>query len=82
LQALHQVVARVAVGIPPSEALDYAFASYHSKTEVSGNVLKYSRNFELKDLTVPVDQLDQLKKFYRLVAGDERNTAVLRPAGS
>jgi hypothetical protein len=68
--------------LPPPVDIDYAFASYHSKTEVSGNVLKYSRNFELKDLTVPVDQLDQLKKFYRLVAGDERNTAVLKPAGS
>lgn len=68
--------------LPPPVDIDYSFASYHSKTEVSGNVLKYSRNFELKDLTVPVDQLDQLKKFYRLVAGDERNTAVLKPAGS
>jgi len=57
-------------------------ASYHSKTEVSGSILRYTRTFELKQLAVPLDKMDDLKKLYRIIASDERNTAVLKPAGS
>ena len=60
---------------------DYSFASYHSKTQATGNVLHYERSVEIKELSVPVDKMDQLKKFYRMIATDERNTAVLKPAG-
>lgn len=66
--------------VPPAVDADYAFASYHSKTEVKGNVIHYSRSFEVKELSVPVSQADQLKKFYRIIAGDERNTAILKTA--
>jgi hypothetical protein len=65
--------------LPPAVDVDYDFASYHSKTEASGNTLKYTRRFEVKELTVPVAQLETLKKFYRIIASDERNTAVLQP---
>ena len=65
--------------LPPPVDLDYSFASYHSKTEAAGNVLKYTRNFEIKELTVPVDKVEELRKFYRVIAGDERSTAVLKP---
>jgi Domain of Unknown Function with PDB structure (DUF3857)/Transglutaminase-like superfamily len=64
---------------PPSDA-DYSFASYHSKTELQGNVLRYTRTYEIKELSVPVSKADDLKKFYRIIATDERNTAVLKPA--
>ena len=66
--------------LPPSVDADYSFASYHSKTEVKGNVIAYSRTFEVKELSVPVDKTDDLKKFYRIIAGDERNTVVLKAA--
>ncbi|HKT46737.1 MAG TPA: hypothetical protein VJP87_04370, partial [Candidatus Acidoferrales bacterium] len=65
--------------LPPPVDVDYGFASYHSKTEVSGNVLKYTRAFEVKDVTVPVSKIEELKKLYRIIASDERNTAVLKP---
>ena len=67
--------------LPPPVDVDYEFASYHSKTEAAGGVLKYSRTFEIKELSVPLDKTDQLKKFYRIIASDERNTAVLKPTG-
>jgi hypothetical protein len=66
--------------LPPPVNADYSFASYHSKTEVNGNTLKYSRTFEIKELSVPLSKVDDLKKLYRIIAGDERNTAVLKPA--
>jgi len=65
--------------LPPPVNADYSFASYHSKTEVSGSTLKYTRTFEIKELSVPVSKVDDLKKLYRIIAGDERNTAVLKP---
>jgi hypothetical protein len=64
--------------VPPPLDADYGFASYHSKTEVKGNVIHYSRTFEVKELSVPVAKADELKKFYRQIGGDERNTVVLR----
>jgi hypothetical protein len=66
--------------LPPAVDADYGFASYHSKTEVKGNVIHYSRTFEIKELSVPVAKADDLKKFYRIIAGDERNTVVLKAA--
>lgn len=66
--------------LPPPVDADYGFASYHAKTEVKGNVISYSRTFEVKELSVPVSKADDLKKFYRIIASDERNTAVLKPS--
>jgi hypothetical protein len=66
--------------IPPTVDADYGFASYHSKTVVTGNVVDYTRTFEVKELSVPVSRADDLKKFYRIIASDERNTVVLKPS--
>jgi hypothetical protein len=66
--------------LPPPINADFSFASYHSKTEVNGNTLKYTRTYEVKELSVPVSKVDELKKLYRIIASDERNTAVLKPA--
>jgi len=67
--------------LPPPVDADYSFATYHSKSEVKGNVIDYTRTFEVKELSVPVSKSEELKKFYRIIATDERNTAVLKPAG-
>src|ERR1700722_10809255 len=64
--------------LPPPVDADYSFASYHSKIEVKGNVIGYTRTFEVKELSVPVDKAEDLRKFYRTIAGDERNTVVLK----
>jgi len=68
--------------LPPAVDSEYSFASYHSKTEVKGQTIHYQRTFEVKEMSVPVAQADDLKKFYRIIASDERNNAVLKPAGS
>jgi hypothetical protein len=64
--------------LPPPVDADFSFASYHSKTEAKGNVIAYTRTFEVKELSVPVTKAEELKKFYRIIASDERNTAVLK----
>ncbi|HKM80726.1 MAG TPA: hypothetical protein VJY15_07165, partial [Candidatus Acidoferrum sp.] len=65
----------------PADAA-YSFGSYHSKCEVKDGELIYRRSIELKELSVPVEKLPQLKMFYRIIASDERNTAVLKPKGN
>jgi hypothetical protein len=68
--------------LPPPADVDYSFGSYHSKTEASGRMLHYTRSMEIKELSVPVSKMEELKKFYRTIASDERNTAVLKAAGA
>ena len=65
--------------LPPPVDADYSFASYHSKSEINGNTIRYTRAFEVKELSVPVSESEDLKNFYRIIATDERNAAVLKP---
>jgi Domain of Unknown Function with PDB structure (DUF3857)/Transglutaminase-like superfamily len=65
--------------LPPPVDAEYSFASYHAKTVVNGNVVGYTRTFEVKELSVPANKAEDLKKLYRIVASDERNTVVLKP---
>jgi len=64
---------------PPPTDVDYSFGSYHSRTEASGQTLHYTRSREIKELSLPVSKMDELKNFYRMITADERNTAVLEP---
>jgi hypothetical protein len=67
--------------LPPPVTADCGFVDYKSETKVEGNTLKYQRNLAIKNVHVPKDRLGELKAFYRQVASDERNSAVLkRPA--
>jgi len=70
----------VGVAHPPPVDAEFGLASYHSKTVVNGNVVDYTRTFEVKELSVPVEKAEDLRKFYRIIATDERNTVVLKPA--
>jgi len=68
--------------LPPAVDLDYPFGSYHSRTELNGNVLRYSRTFTLKESSIPAEQAEDLRRFYRIISADERASAVLRRATS
>jgi hypothetical protein len=47
--------------LPPPVDADYSSASYHCKMEAKGNVLTYTRTMEIKELSVPVEKLEQLR---------------------
>ncbi len=64
--------------LPAPVDVDYTFASYHSKTVAEGSLIRYSRTFEVKELTIPVERSEDLRKFYRIIANDERSTVVLK----
>jgi len=64
--------------IPSPVDVDFGFADYHSKTEVTNNTLHYTRTFEVKEVNIPASKADELKKFYRIVFADEHSTVVLK----
>ena len=64
--------------VPPPVEVDCGVAAYRSKVEAAGGVLRYNREYKITKVLVPIDRLDELKKFYRQVAADERNSAVLK----
>ena len=68
--------------LPPPVNADYGFASYQSTTTVKDRVLQYTRSFEIKQLTVPLEKVEQLKQLYRIIADDERQLAVFKPVGT
>lgn len=64
--------------LPPPVDTDYSFGSYHSKTELKGSVIRYTRTFEVKELSVPVGKTNDVRDFFRTIAGDERSSVVLK----
>ncbi len=63
---------------PPSPNYDYKFAAYKADISIAGQVLKYTRNYELRDVRIPVEHLDELKQLYRLIADDEGAYTILK----
>jgi len=66
--------------VPPGVTAEADFASYHSQTQAAGGVLRYQRTYEVKALRVPAARLEELKKLFRQIDADERNSAVLKRA--
>ena len=66
--------------LPEATKASFPFAEYASKTEATGNLLKYSREYKMAATEVPVDNLDQLKKLFSQINADEKNMAVLKKA--
>jgi hypothetical protein len=64
--------------LPPQVNANFDFASYQSKSEMVGHTLRYTRTFEIKQLSVPASKAEELRKFYRIIANDERNAAVFK----
>jgi hypothetical protein len=68
--------------LPPPLDIDLPYASYHSKCEVAGHGVRYQRTFEIKALSVPIEQAEGLRDFYRAIHDDERLQVVLKRTGS
>jgi len=66
--------------LPEPVDVDDGFAAYHSKTELVGRTLRYTRSYEIDKLSVPVDKAQQLRALFRIIEADERNEAVLKRA--
>jgi hypothetical protein len=66
--------------IPDPVKVDVGFAEYESKTEVTGQLLRYTRAYTVKQLLVPISNEAELKRLFSTIYSDERNSAVLKKA--
>ncbi len=64
--------------LPEPAKASFPFAQYVSKTENSGSVLKYTREYKINTTQVSMDQIEQLKKLFGQINLDEKNMAVLK----
>jgi len=79
------------ISLPPGYAIDElphavqyesSFATYKSELRTDGHTLHYSREYEVRTLRVPLEELGTLKEFFRTIAQDERAFAFLIPSSS
>ena len=64
--------------LPDAVNEDMGSVAYRSSTTFAGKVLRYTRTLEVKQLNVPVAQAQALRKFFRAIEADERNSALLK----
>ncbi|HEY2497367.1 MAG TPA: DUF3857 domain-containing transglutaminase family protein [Candidatus Angelobacter sp.] len=64
--------------LPEPANASFPFGTYVSKTENSGNVLKYTREYRVDSTLVSMDHMEQLKKLFGEINLDEKNMAVLK----
>jgi Domain of Unknown Function with PDB structure (DUF3857)/Transglutaminase-like superfamily len=69
-------------GTEPPVNASCDFATYTSKVEVNGNVLKYTRTLQIKSVTVPTEKLADVKLFLQKVAADQEMFVALKPGAS
>ena len=66
--------------LPDPAKASFPFGQYVSKTEASGSVLKYTREYKMTSTLVPLDRMEQLKHLFSEIVTDEKNMAVLKKA--
>jgi hypothetical protein len=66
--------------LPDPAKASFSFGQYSSKTEASGNVLKYTREYKTTTTLVPVDRIEQLRRLFSDIMTDEKSMAVLKRA--
>jgi hypothetical protein len=64
--------------LPEPVEISTGATSYKSKAEMDGNVLLYTRLYQITEVRVSTKGLKELKQFYRQVVADERSTAVFK----
>ncbi len=63
--------------LPDPVNLETDFVAYHSRTQLDGQTIHYSRSFEIKQLSVPLDKVGELRKVFRAIRNDENRQLVL-----
>jgi Domain of Unknown Function with PDB structure (DUF3857)/Transglutaminase-like superfamily len=64
--------------IPDPVKLDVGFAAYQSRVEVDGSKLRYSRQYILRDFSVPPDKYQDWVRLQGMIGADESAAVVLK----
>jgi Domain of Unknown Function with PDB structure (DUF3857)/Transglutaminase-like superfamily len=67
--------------LPPVK-VDCGFISYQSQMALDGNVLHYTRSYEVNKVMVPVADLKDLRSALSAIAADERSAVILKRSGN
>ncbi|MFZ1112333.1 MAG: DUF3857 and transglutaminase domain-containing protein [Candidatus Acidiferrales bacterium] len=66
--------------LPSPVKIDCGYISYQSKTTLDGNVLRYTRSYQVNKVIVPVQDLKDLRSALGAIAADERSSVILKHA--
>jgi hypothetical protein len=66
--------------LPPPAQVDCGYISYQSKTTLDGNVIRYTRTYQINKVMVPVSGLKDLRAALAAISNDERSAVVLKPS--
>jgi Domain of Unknown Function with PDB structure (DUF3857)/Transglutaminase-like superfamily len=64
--------------IPDPVNVDVGFASYQSKVSVTGSKIHYRREFIRKDVLIPADHTDDVRKLLGVIGADETAVVILK----
>src|SRR5207245_5863014 len=64
--------------VPDPVKVDLGFASYESKVEVNGSKIRYSREFVRKDVLIPADHTEDMRKLLGVIGADETAVVILK----
>ncbi len=64
--------------IPEPVKLDVGFASYESRSEMTGNTLHYQRTYTVKQVSLPAERYEDVYKLASAIEADEQNHAVFK----
>ena len=66
--------------VPKTVKQEYPFATYTSEVTTSSNSVRYTRTIVISDIAIGVEQLSQLKAFFRQISKDEQSYTILQGA--
>jgi hypothetical protein len=66
--------------VPDPVKVDMGFATYESKVEVKGSTIRYSREFVRKDVLIPPENTEEVRKLLGVIGADEAAVVVLKRA--
>jgi len=64
--------------VPDPVNVDLGFAVYRSSSTVKDNVLHYTRTYTVRQVTLPAEKYDDVRKLAGIIAADEQARAVLK----
>jgi hypothetical protein len=66
--------------LPLPVKTECAYGTYKSEVKMDGNKMHYKRSYEINDLIVPTQKLNEVRDFFHQIDVDERSSAILRRA--
>jgi transglutaminase-like putative cysteine protease len=64
--------------LPVPVKAECAYGTYKSEVKMDGNKLHYKRTYEINDLIVPTQKLNEVRDFFHQIAVDEGSSTILR----